>query len=111
MIALRNLLRRRLRSLFALLQISVAIAAFVSIVGVTTGLRGQFYRLGEVFAYDLVVQAAGVPSPIFSTAKDCWPRRGRGWRVTRKSWGRATRRCRVTRSRRGRRTLLRARPP
>ena len=66
MIALRNLLRRRLRSLFALLQISVAIAAFVSIVGVTTGLRGQFYRLGEVFAYDLVVQADGVPSPIFS---------------------------------------------
>ncbi|MBL4844735.1 MAG: ABC transporter permease [Planctomycetes bacterium] len=67
MIAVRNLLRRRLRSLFALLQIAVAIAAFVSIVGVTKGLRGQFYRLGEVFAYDLVVQAAGAPSPIFST--------------------------------------------
>tara|TARA_R110002072_G_scaffold110235_1_gene237799 strand:+ start:80 stop:1258 length:1179 start_codon:yes stop_codon:yes gene_type:complete len=66
-IAIRNLLRRRLRSLFALLQIAVAIAAFVSIVGVTKGLRGQFYRLGEVFAYDLVVQAGGAPSPIFSS--------------------------------------------
>lgn len=67
MIAVRNLLRRRLRSLFALLQIAVAIAAFVSIVGVTKGLRGQFYRLGEVFANDLVVQAGGAPSPIFSS--------------------------------------------
>lgn len=67
MIAIRNLLRRRLRSLFALLQIAVAIAAFVSIVGVTKGLRGQFYRLGEVFANDLVVQAGGAPSPIFSS--------------------------------------------
>lgn len=67
MIAVRNLLRRRLRTLFALLQIAVAISAFVSIVGVTKGLRGQFYRLGEVFANDLVVQAGGAPSPIFSS--------------------------------------------
>ena len=59
-------MRRKLRSLFALLQIAVAIAAFVSIVGVTQGLRGQFYRLGEVFAHDLVVQVDGAASPIFS---------------------------------------------
>ncbi|MGE0708317.1 MAG: ABC transporter permease [Planctomycetota bacterium] len=66
MLPLKNLLRRKLRSLFALLQIAVAIAAFVAIQGVVEGLRGQFYRLGEVFAFDLVVQARGAASPIFS---------------------------------------------
>ena len=37
-------------------QIAVAIAAYVSIVGVTKGLRGQFYRISQVFAFDLIVQ-------------------------------------------------------
>jgi putative ABC transport system permease protein len=67
LIALRNLMRRKLRSLFALIQLAVAIAAFVAIVGVVNGLRRQFYRLGEVFAYDLVIQAEGAASPVFST--------------------------------------------
>lgn len=66
MLPLKNLQRRKLRSLFALLQIAVAIAAFVAIFGVVEGLRRQFYRLGEVFAHDLVIQAKGAASPVFS---------------------------------------------
>ena len=66
MLALKNLLRRKARSLFCVLQIAVAIAAFVSIVGVTQGLRAQFYRIGQVFAFDLIVMRQGAPSPLFS---------------------------------------------
>ena len=61
MLPLRNVLRRKARSFFAVLQIAVAIAAFVSIVGVTQGLRAQFYRISQVFAFDLIVQAALMP--------------------------------------------------
>lgn len=63
---LRNVLRRKARSFFAVLQIAVAIAAFVSIVGVTKGLRAQFYRISQVFAFDLIVQPRGAASPLFS---------------------------------------------
>ncbi len=66
MLPLRNLARRKARSLFALLQIAVAIAAYISIVGVTQGLRGQFYKLSRVFAFDLIVQPEGAASPVFS---------------------------------------------
>jgi len=66
MLPLRNLLRRKLRSLFCLTQIAVAIAAFVAIVGVMTGLRGQFFQLSQVFAYDIMIQARGASSPMFS---------------------------------------------
>ncbi len=70
MLPLRNLLRRKSRSLFALLQIAVAIAAFVSIVGVTKGLRAQFYLLGRVFSHDLILQPRGAASPLFSSIAD-----------------------------------------
>lgn len=63
---LRNVLRRKARSFFAVLQIAVAIAAFVSIVGVTKGLRAQFYRISQVFAFDLICQPRGAASPLFS---------------------------------------------
>lgn len=66
MLPLRNVLRRKARSFFAVLQIAVAIAAFVSIVGVTKGLRAQFYRISQVFAFDLICQPRGAASPIFS---------------------------------------------
>jgi putative ABC transport system permease protein len=68
-LALKNLMRRKARSVFAILQIAVAIAAFVSIVGVTQGLRAQFYRIGQVFAFDVIVQRDGAPSPIFSAIR------------------------------------------
>jgi putative ABC transport system permease protein len=65
-IAFKNLLRRKVRTVFAVMQIAVAIAAFVSIVGVTQGLRGQFYRISQVFAFDLILQSRGVATPIIS---------------------------------------------
>jgi putative ABC transport system permease protein len=52
--------------MFAVLQIAVAIAAYVSIVGVTKGLRAQFYKISQVFAFDLIVQPRGAASPLFS---------------------------------------------
>ena len=66
MLPFKNLLRRKVRSLFAVLQIAVAIAAFVSIVGVTQGLRAQFYLLSHVFAFDVILQPKGLASPIFA---------------------------------------------
>jgi putative ABC transport system permease protein len=66
-IPVRNVMRRKARTVFAVLQIAVAIAAYVSIVGVTKGLRGQFYRISQVFAFDLIVQPRGVASPLFSS--------------------------------------------
>jgi putative ABC transport system permease protein len=66
-LALKNLLRRKVRSLFAVLQIAVAIAAFVSIVGVTKGLRSQFYKIGQTLAYDVMIQPGGAASPLFAT--------------------------------------------
>ena len=47
MLAVRNLFRRKARSLFAVLQIAVAIASFLAIWGVVQGLRGQFYLLAQ----------------------------------------------------------------
>lgn len=67
MIALKNLLRRKVRSLFAVLQIAVAIGAVVSIVGVTKGLRAQFYKIGETLAYDIMIQPKGAASPLFAS--------------------------------------------
>lgn len=69
-IPLRNVLRRKARTVFAVLQIAVAIATFVSIVGVTKGLRAQFYRISQVFAFDLIVQPRGLPSPLFAAIYD-----------------------------------------
>ena len=72
MLPLRNLMRRKLRSLFCLTQIAVAIAAFVAIVGVTAGLRAQFYSLSQVFAYDIMVQARGASSPPITSKAMRW---------------------------------------
>lgn len=72
MLPLQNLARRKVRTVFALLGIAVGISAVVSIVSTATGLRKQFYKIADQFAYDVVVQQKGVPSPPFShvTMKD-----------------------------------------
>ncbi len=66
MLASQNLLRRKVRTFVALLGIAIGISAVVSIVSMAQGLRAQFYKIAEKFAFDVIVQAKGVPSPITS---------------------------------------------
>src|SRR2546429_116451 len=54
MLPIQNLLRRKVRTLFALLGIAVGISSVVSIVSVARGLRDQFYRIADQFGYDVV---------------------------------------------------------
>lgn len=72
MLPLQNLARRKVRTLFALLGIAVGISAVVSIVSTARGVRAQFYRIANQFAFDLIVLKKGAPSPMVShvTAKD-----------------------------------------
>ena len=72
MLPIQNLLRRKLRTLFALLGIAVGISAVVSIVSTAKALRSQFYKIADQFAYDVIVVQKGVVSPPFSqvSAKD-----------------------------------------
>jgi putative ABC transport system permease protein len=66
MLAVQNLLRRKVRTLFALLGIAVGISAVVSIVSTAKGVRGQFYRIADQFGYDVIVQSRGAASPMVS---------------------------------------------
>jgi putative ABC transport system permease protein len=66
MLPIQNLLRRKVRTLFALLGIAVGISAVVSIVSTAKGLRSQFYRIAEQFDYDVIVSQKGAVSPPFS---------------------------------------------
>ena len=65
-LAVRNLLRRKLRSSFALLGIGIGIAAVVSIVSTSRGLQRQFRRIADSYSRDLVVSAAEGASPLMS---------------------------------------------
>src|SRR2546423_6899938 len=66
MLPIQNLLRRKVRTLFALLGIAVGISSVVSIVSVARGLRDQFYRIADQFGYDVIVQQRGVVTPLLS---------------------------------------------
>jgi putative ABC transport system permease protein len=72
MLPIQNLLRRKVRTFFALLGIAVGISAVVSIVSTAKGLRNQFYKIADQFAYDVIVQQRGAPQPMLShlRAKD-----------------------------------------
>ena len=58
-LAVRNLLRRRIRSLLTILGIAVAIATVISLVGVADGFQRSFLDLFEHQAIDLVVIRTG----------------------------------------------------
>src|SRR5262249_3597646 len=58
--------RRKVRTLFALLGIAIGISAVVSIVSMARGLRTQFYRIADQFAYDVIVVRKGTASPVLS---------------------------------------------
>lgn len=72
MLPIQNLLRRKVRTLFALLGIAVGISAVVSIVSTAKALRSQFYRIADQFGYDLIFQQRGAATPLMSrvSAKD-----------------------------------------
>jgi putative ABC transport system permease protein len=66
MLPIQNLLRRKVRTLFALLGIAVGISAVVSIVSTAKALRSQFYRIADQFEYDVIVQQSGAASPLIA---------------------------------------------
>lgn len=65
-LALRNVLRRRLRSSLALCGVAIGVAAYVALVSIADGFVVTLSRIGELGQPDLVVQTRGVVDPILS---------------------------------------------
>ncbi len=65
-LAFRNLLRRKVRTAFALLGIAIGIGAVVSMVSVTRGLQRQFKNLADQYQNDLVVTGRESLGPLMS---------------------------------------------
>jgi putative ABC transport system permease protein len=65
-IILKNILRRKLRSLFALLGVAMGILAMVSLTAITRGTIYQFKRLVTDYRGDIIVQQLDAPDPAFS---------------------------------------------
>lgn len=63
MIALRNLLRRKTRSILTLLGISVGISAIVALISISSSLETQVMGIFNDYRIDVIVQAKGVSSP------------------------------------------------
>ncbi|MEZ4753748.1 MAG: FtsX-like permease family protein [Bdellovibrionota bacterium] len=61
-----NLLRRKLRTLFAFIGVAIAVAAIVSLTAITQGTIHQFEKIASDFRGDIMIQSAGAPDPIFS---------------------------------------------
>lgn len=58
-ILIKNLFRRRTRSLLTIVGLAVAVAAMVALVGVATRFEQSYYELYDRTAVDLVVQESG----------------------------------------------------
>jgi putative ABC transport system permease protein len=58
-IVLKNLLRRRVRSLLTMLGLAIAVASTVALVGVSSRFEQSYYELYEHVSVDLVVQQKG----------------------------------------------------
>lgn len=58
-ILLKNLLRRRTRSLLTIVGLAVAVAAMVALVGVASRFEQSYYELYDRMRVDLVVQESG----------------------------------------------------
>ena len=66
MIALRNLLRNKVRSFITLLGVSGAIAVFVLIASLTADLRAQVDNVVEAYNTDLLIQSRRAATPLQS---------------------------------------------
>lgn len=65
-IILKNLLRRKLRTLFATLGVAMGILAMVALTAITQGTIYQFKRLVTDYRGDMIVQQSNIPDPVFS---------------------------------------------
>ncbi|MEK7484391.1 MAG: ABC transporter permease, partial [Planctomycetota bacterium] len=65
-IVFKNLLRRKLRTLFALLGVAMGILAMVALTAITEGTIYQFKKLVTDYRGDIIVQQAKAPDPVFS---------------------------------------------
>lgn len=68
-IAARNLRRRTIRTVFALMGIAVGVSMVISIISSARGLQGQFYRMAEEFRGDLIVTQKSAFIPMQSEIK------------------------------------------
>jgi len=62
-LALRNLMRRRLRTIFTIAGIAIGTMAYVGIVALADGMREQSQRLVDHLSTDITVTRAGTPVP------------------------------------------------
>ena len=58
-VLLKNLLRRKTRSLLTIVGLAVAVAAMVALVGVASRFERSYYELYSATGVDLVVQESG----------------------------------------------------
>jgi putative ABC transport system permease protein len=58
-ILIKNLFRRKIRSLLTIIGLAVAVAAMVSLVGIASRFEQSYYELYEETGVDLVVQESG----------------------------------------------------
>ena len=65
-VLLRDVARRPLRSLFTIIGVGVAAAAYILLVGSVASFVRQFRDLSPMLGADLVVQQAGAPTPFAS---------------------------------------------
>jgi putative ABC transport system permease protein len=63
---LRDVTRRPLRSVFTIMGVAAAAAAYTLLVGSVSSFVHQFHDLSPMFGADLVVQQAGAPTPFAS---------------------------------------------
>ena len=66
LLIISNLMRRKLRTIFAVTGVALGIAAMVSLTAITQGMVQQFRRLTRDYRGDLIIQKAGVADPVFS---------------------------------------------
>lgn len=66
----KSLLRRKLRSFFALLGVAIGVAAVVSIVSAAKGFKTQFEKITGLYKSEILVVDKGASSPIFSVIEE-----------------------------------------
>lgn len=62
-LALRNLMRRRVRTIFTIAGIAIGTMAYVAIVALAEGMREQSQRLVDHLSTDITITRAGSPVP------------------------------------------------
>ncbi len=66
MLALRNILRRKVRTLITILGVAIGISLFVTAISFSHGFQKQMYDIIKNYQVDITIQRKGSPTPIHS---------------------------------------------